>query len=140
MSKLGVQSTYNVLYYKYETKRKRHLFICNNCLFRLEITSMKEKFTKEQIEQMLNTSTEKNVENSVDLVDEFGNVRNIGEVITQAENDVKKKYPKVNFRWSEFEIARAKKIAKELGMPYQTYIKSLLKQGMDNDEKRLKQI
>lgn len=45
MSKLGVQSTYNVLYYKYETKRKRHLFICNNCLFRLEITSMKEKFT-----------------------------------------------------------------------------------------------
>ena len=101
---------------------------------------MKEKFTKEQIEQMLNTSTEKNVENSVDLVDEFGNVHNIDEVITQAENDVKKKYPKVNFRWSEFEIARAKKIAKELGMPYQTSIKSLLKQGMDNDEKRLKQI
>ena len=98
MSKLGAQSTYNVLYYKYETKRKRHLFICNNCLFRLEITSMKEKFTKEQIEQMLNTSTEKNVENSVDLVDECGNVHNIDEVITQAENDVKKKYPKVNFK------------------------------------------
>ena len=56
------------------------------------------------------------------------------------EEDVKKKYPKVNFRWSEFEIARAKKIAKKLGMPYQTYIKSLLKQGMDKDEKFLKEM
>jgi predicted DNA binding CopG/RHH family protein len=101
---------------------------------------MKEKFTKEQIEEMLNNSTEEIVEDSTDLVDEFGNSHNIDEVINQAEVDVKKKYPKVNFRWSEFEIARAKKIAKELGMPYQTYIKSLLKQGMDNDEKRLKQM
>lgn len=101
---------------------------------------MKEKFTKEQIEQMLNTSTEEIVEDSSDLVDEFGNVHDVDEVITNAENDVKRKYPKVNFRWSEFEIARAKKIAKELGMPYQTYIKSLLKQGMDNDERRLQQM
>ena len=101
---------------------------------------MKEKFTKEQIEQMLNTSTEEIVEGSSDLVDEFGNVHDVDEVITNAENDVKKKYPKVNFRWSEFEIARAKKIAKELGLPYQTYIKSLLKQGMDNDERRLQQM
>jgi len=101
---------------------------------------MKEKFNKEQIEEMLNNSTEEIVEDSTDLVDEFGNIHNIDEVINQAETDVKKKYPKVNFRWSEFEIARAKKIAKELGMPYQTYIKSVLKQGMDNDEKRLKQM
>lgn len=101
---------------------------------------MKEKFTKEQIEQMLKSSTEEIVEDSSDLVDEFGNTHNVDEVITNAENDVKKKYPKVNFRWSEFEIARAKKIAKELGMPYQTYIKSLLKQGMDNDERRLQQM
>lgn len=101
---------------------------------------MKEKFTKEQIEEMLNTSTEEIVEDSSDLVDEFGNVHDVDEVITNAENDVKKKYPKVNFRWSEFEIARAKKIANKLGMPYQTYIKSLLKQGMDNDERRLQQM
>ncbi len=101
---------------------------------------MKEKFTKEQIEEMLKNSTEEIVEDSTDVVDEFGSVYNIDEVIIQAETDVKKKYPKVNFRWSEFEIARAKKIAKELGMPYQTYIKSLLKQGMDNDERRLKQM
>ena len=101
---------------------------------------MKEKFSKEQIEEMLANSTEEIVEETSDLVDEFGNVYNIDKVIDQAETDVKKKYPKVNFRWSEFEIARAKKIAKELGMPYQTYIKSLLKQGMDNDERRLKQM
>lgn len=101
---------------------------------------MNEKFNKEQIEEMLENSTEEIVEDSSDLVDEFGNVYNINEIITQAETDVKKKYPKVNFRWSEFEIARAKKIAQQLGLPYQTYIKSLLKQGMDKDEKRLKQM
>ena len=101
---------------------------------------MKETFNKKQIEEMLKNSTEKIVEESSDFVDEFGNVHNIDEVIVQAEMDVKKRYPKVNFRWSEFEIARAKKIAKELGMPYQTYIKSLLKQGMDKDERKLRQM
>ena len=101
---------------------------------------MPEKFNKKQIEEMLNNSKEEIVEDSCDIIDEFGNIHNIDNVIEQAENDVKKKYPKVNFRWSEFEIARAKKIAKELGMPYQTYIKSLLKQGMDNDERRLKEM
>ena len=49
----------------------------------------------------------------------------------------KRNIPKVNFRWSEFEIAWAKKIASKPGLPYQTYIKSLLKQGMDIDEDRL---
>lgn len=98
---------------------------------------MKEKFSKEQIEEMLKNSTEEIIEDNSDLIDEFGNVHNVDEVIVQAEEYAKKKYPKVNFRWSEFEIARAKKIAKKLGMPYQTYLKSLLKQGMDNDENRL---
>ena len=101
---------------------------------------MTEKFTQEQIEEMLNNSTEEIVEDSCDIIDEFGNMHNVEDVINQAETDVKKKYPKVNFRWSEFEIARAKKIAKKLGLPYQTYIKSLLKQGMDNDEIRLQQM
>lgn len=57
----------------------------------------------------------------------------------QAELDVeiKKQTSNVNFRWSETEIMRAKKIADILGLPYQTYLKSILKQGMDNDEKRL---
>ncbi len=101
---------------------------------------MTEKFTKEQIEEMLNNSTEEIIDDSCDIIDEFGNVHNVEDVINQTETDVKKKYPKVNFRWSEFEIARAKKIAKKLGLPYQTYIKSLLKQGMDKDEIRLQQM
>lgn len=60
----------------------------------------------------------------------------------QAEKDIesKKQTENVNFRWSEFEIARAKKIAKAKGLPYQTYLKSILKQGMDKDEKDLLQM
>jgi len=56
----------------------------------------------------------------------------------QAEKDIaaKKQTANVHFRWSEFEIKRAKKIAEKLGMPYQTYLKSTLKQAMDNDEKK----
>lgn len=56
----------------------------------------------------------------------------------QAEKDIeaKKQTANVNFRWSEFEVKRAKRIAEKLGMPYQTYIKSVLKQAMDNDEKK----
>lgn len=54
----------------------------------------------------------------------------------QAEKDISdmKQSVNVNFRWSEFEVKRAKKIAAKLGMPYQTYLKSTLKQAMDRDE------
>jgi len=57
---------------------------------------------------------------------------------TQAEDDIQKlkQTSTVNFRWSEFEIKRAKKIAGKMGLPYQTYIKMTLKQAMDNDEKK----
>lgn len=57
---------------------------------------------------------------------------------TQAEEDIakKKQTANVNFRWSEFEIARAKKIAEKMGIPYQTYLKMTLKQAMDIDEKK----
>ena len=56
----------------------------------------------------------------------------------EAEKDIeaKKQTANVHFRWSEFEIKRAKKIAENLGMPYQTYLKSTLKQAMDADEKK----
>lgn len=56
----------------------------------------------------------------------------------QAEEDIakKKQTTNVNFRWSEFEVARAKKIAKKMGIRYQTYLKMTLKQAMDNDEKK----
>lgn len=57
----------------------------------------------------------------------------------QAENDIaeKKQTANINLRWSEFEIKRAKRIAAKLGMPYQTYLKSVLKQAMDKDEQKL---
>ena len=57
---------------------------------------------------------------------------------TQAEEDIakKKQTANVNFRWSEFEIARAKRIAEKMGIPYQTYLKMTLKQAMDIDEKK----
>lgn len=58
--------------------------------------------------------------------------------IEQAEKDIEKikSNVNVNFRWSEFEVKRAKKIAKKMGMPYQTYIKFALKQIMDKDEQQ----
>ena len=70
--------------------------------------------------------------------DEFGNVHDINEDIEQAEADIQamKQTASVTFRWSEFEIRRAKAIAKKIGIPYQTYIKMSLKQAMDNDEKK----
>ncbi|MBQ8476216.1 hypothetical protein IJ531_04050 [bacterium] len=54
----------------------------------------------------------------------------------QAEADIAKlkNTANVHFRWSEFEIKRAKKIAAKMGLPYQTYIKMTLKQAMDKDE------
>ena len=98
---------------------------------------MNPKLTQKEIEELLNNATQEIEIGNSYVIDEFGNKHDIEKTIEQAEQDIKKKYPKVNFRWSEFEIKRAKKIAKKLGMPYQTYLKSLLKQGMDNDERRL---
>ena len=70
--------------------------------------------------------------------DNFGNIHDINDDIEQEENDIIefKKTTSVTFRWSEFEIKRAKKIAAQLGIPYQTYIKMALKQAMDNDERK----
>jgi len=70
--------------------------------------------------------------------DEFGNTHDINDDIAQAEADIEdmKQTSRVTFRWSEFEIKRAKNIAKKMGLPYQTYIKMSLKQAMDNDEKK----
>lgn len=51
--------------------------------------------------------------------------------------ETEKQIANVNFRWSKSEIDRAKRIASKKGMPYQTYLKSTLKQQMDKDEKEL---
>lgn len=49
--------------------------------------------------------------------------------IQKLKNDIN-----VNFRWSEYEVNRIKKIAAAKGMPYQTYIKFALKQIIDKEE------
>ena len=54
-----------------------------------------------------------------------------------AEEQVSKIQVNVNFRWNQSEVERAKKIAAKKGLKYQTYIKSILKQQMDKDEKEL---
>ena len=51
---------------------------------------------KEQIEEILKNSTDEIIEDSEEFVDEFGNVHNINDVVTKAEEHVKKKYPKIN--------------------------------------------
>jgi len=60
-------------------------------------------------------------------------------MIEQAEKNIEeykefKKSVNVNFRWSASELKRCKNIAEKKGLPYQIYIKSLLKQAMDKDE------
>ena len=60
-------------------------------------------------------------------------------MIEQAEKDINefkefKKSINVNFRWTKAELERCKKIAEKKGLPYQIYIKSILKQAMDKDE------
>lgn len=94
-----------------------------------------KKYTLDEIKAL---ATRETVEGDVEIEDEFGNLHNIDEDIRQAENDIEKikSNVNVNFRWSEFEVKRAKKIAKKMGMPYQTYIKFALKQTMDKDEQQ----
>lgn len=77
------------------------------------------------------------IEDSAIYYDSYGNEHNIEDDIEQAEADVEKMKANVNFRWNLSEINRAKKIAKFKGMPYQTYIKSSLKQIMDRDERQM---
>ncbi len=75
------------------------------------------------------------IEDSNTYYDSFGNIHNIEDDIAKAEQDVKCLKANVNFRWTVAEIRRAKRIAEAKGMPYQTYLKSTLKQAMDRDEK-----
>jgi len=56
------------------------------------------------------------------------------EMIEQAEKELESKSKPVTLRLSVSEIERCKKIAAKKGLPYQTYIKSVLKQALDKDE------
>jgi len=66
--------------------------------------------------------------------DEFGNFLDVDAMIKQADKEIeKKKSISVHIRWSKLEIERCKKIAEKKGLPYQTYIKSVVKQAMDKE-------
>jgi predicted DNA binding CopG/RHH family protein len=96
----------------------------------------KKKYTLEDVKKMTKSITR--TEEDAMFTDIYGNKIDIDEAIEQAEKDVEKlKTINVNFRWSQHEIERAKKIAEKKGLKYQTYIKSTLKQQMDKDEKEL---
>lgn len=71
-------------------------------------------------------------------VDQTGLPVNFIEQQNQADKEIeilKSSKDRVNFRWNESEIERCKRIAAKRGLKYQTYIKMVLKQAMDNDEK-----
>ena len=55
-------------------------------------------------------------------------------MVEEAEKELESKSKPVTLRLSISEIERCKKIAAKKGLPYQTYIKSVLKQALDKDE------
>ncbi|MEI8390187.1 MAG: CopG family antitoxin [bacterium] len=55
-------------------------------------------------------------------------------MIEEVEKELESKSKPVTLRLSISEIERCKKIAAKKGLPYQTYIKSVLKQALDKDE------
>ena len=98
----------------------------------------KKIYTKEDVVKM--TTSVERIVGSAFYEDEFGNVHNIDEDIEQAEKDIEvlKQEKTLNMRWYASELSRAKKLAKAKGFAgYQTYIKTILKQAMDKDEREL---
>lgn len=89
---------------------------------------MNKKFTKENIGKIEILKSDLTAEEEASLDAQ----------IEQAEIELlsRKNNATVNFRWSEFEIARAKKIAKKMGIPYQSYIKLTLEKAMGDDERK----
>lgn len=72
------------------------------------------------------------------FVNQDGTALNFVEQQDIADKEIEsRKESRVNFRWSQKEIERCKKIASTKGLPYQTYIKSALKMMMDKDQKEL---
>lgn len=51
-----------------------------------------------------------------------------------ANCDDKRKTKPVTLRISEGDIERCKRIAEKKGLPYQTYLKSVIKQALDKDD------
>lgn len=78
------------------------------------------------------------VTGSAEVVDNLGHMHNIDEEIAQADKEIEelqKKSTNLNLRLSTKELERCKKVAEYKGLKYQTYIKMILKQALDKDER-----
>ena len=72
----------------------------------------------------------------------LGNICNAFEEIEKAEKEIEEKKlakqtANVHFRWFDFEIERCKKLAEKKGLKYHSYLKSIIKQAKDKDEREL---
>ncbi|MFA7659422.1 MAG: hypothetical protein WCY19_08310 [Candidatus Gastranaerophilaceae bacterium] len=96
----------------------------------------KKQYTLDDIKKLIESV--EIIESDDLFVDTYGNKIDMNKATAQADADVEKlQSANVHFRWSAKEIERAKKIAEIKGLKYQAYIKSVLKQQMDKDEKVL---
>ena len=55
-------------------------------------------------------------------------------MIEEAEKEIESKTKPLTIRMPLSQIERCKRIAAKKGLPYQTYIKSILKQALDKEE------
>jgi len=96
----------------------------------------KKTYTRDEVKKLI--ISKEIVELPAEITDSFGNIHNIDEDIAQAERDIElmKSDYKVNFRWNKYEVNRAKRLAAKVGLPYQSFIKTTLKQAMDEFEKK----
>lgn len=70
--------------------------------------------------------------------DDNGNLLNIDEMIAQAEKDLgDRQTANLNLRWNKSKIERLKLIANARNQKYQTFVKSVLEQVLEAEEKRL---
>ena len=96
----------------------------------------KEEYTVDSIKQMGIKITRETGSNIVE--DEFGNTLNIDEMIEQADRDLEiKQQANLNLRWNKQQINRLKKIAEARGQKYQSFVKNVLNQVIEAEEKRL---
>lgn len=95
---------------------------------------MKKKYYSIKDVRKMTESVTQEEDDSV-MTDIYGNEIDIIKATEEADSDAEKlKSGHVHFRWARKEIERAKRIAAKKGLPYQTYIKSVLKQAMDKEE------
>lgn len=60
--------------------------------------------------------------------------KEFNKIIEETEQELESKSRPVTIRFSVSEIERIKRVAAKKGLPYQTYIKSILKQELDKED------